>query len=113
MNMEKLIELKGIKDEYKAINFLYDLVNDIYEKDNFLPVLNEFCTEFLKMNFDLQLHSGFLMITNGHKNSIIIKNNRDLIIVNAEKLATEFLIEKGVDEKEHKKKIDFLLKSLK
>ena len=42
MNMEKLIELKGIKDEYKAINFLYDLVNDIYEKDNFLPVLNEF-----------------------------------------------------------------------
>jgi len=109
--MEGLIELKNINDEHKAISFLYDLVNNIYERDNFLPILNDFLLDFLKMNFDLQLHHAILMITNSHKNSII-KTNRDLIMVNAKKLATEELIIKQVKESEHKKEIDFLLKGL-
>ncbi len=109
--MKELIELKNIKDEYKAINFLYELVNNIYEKDNFLPILSEFCLEFSKMNFNLQLNTSLLMITNVHKNSVI-KNNRDLIMKKAKKLATKKLIKREVKEIEHKKEIDFLLKGL-
>jgi hypothetical protein len=108
--MEELIKLKNINDEYKAINFLYDLVNDIYyNNDNFLPMLNDFCLNFLNNEFDLQLCTGLLMITNVHKETII-KENRNLILLRAKKLATEKLIAMEVKEENHKKEIDFLLK---